>query len=154
MHIFLGCLILAAGSIVLAPSSQDLQKKYGEPVSGHFAVTSGVSLTVQFGPDNLVCHAVIEPPASLANKNGESVLMPAAVVSDVIAVVAPASIRGKQLNEITSTDGCNIARITDYENVTIARMTHECLPMKPDQDVRASINFKRAVCQKLKTPSQ
>ena len=80
--------------------------------------------------------------------------MPAAVVSDVIAVVAPVATRGKQLNEITSTDGCNIARITDYENVTIARATHECLPVKPDQDARTSINFKRDVCQKLKTQSQ
>ena len=153
MRVFLGCFILATASVAFPPNSQDLQKKYGAPVSGYFAVIPGVNLGVKYGSDHLVCQAVIEPPASLANKNRQAVLMSSAVVAEVIETVAPVAMRGKQINSITTRSGCNTSRQIDYENVTIARMTHECVPVSPDEEITAFLMFKRNACPKLKTLS-
>jgi hypothetical protein len=54
--------------------------------------------------------------------------------------------RGKEINTFFLVDGCNKARMSDYENVSIMRSTHTCDPSSPDQDVRTTIMFKRNIC--------
>jgi hypothetical protein len=74
--------------------------------------------------------------------------MPSDTVTAVLEEIVPVAMRGKETNTIIHQSGCNVARMTDYENVFIMRSTHTCDPSSHDQDVGTAITFKRDVCPK------
>ena len=150
MRIFIACLFLAVTSVVPSQTSQDLHNRYGEPDRERFAVRAGISLTVQYGSDRLVCSALIEPPQPLTHSEEDVPLMFSDGVSEVLEEVAPDAMRGKQIGTGGFVSGCNGARITEYENVSIMRATHTCDRSNPNQDVRTTITFKRDTCPKQK----
>jgi hypothetical protein len=152
MRIVAGCLLVAVGSVFLTQSSRDLHNRYGEPDRERFVARPGISLTVEYGSDHLACHALIEPPQPLTYTEENVPLMSSAGVSEVLEEVAPIAMRGKEINTLTHESGCNVAHMTDYENVFIMRSTHTCDPSSLDQDVRTAITFKRDICPKPKTP--
>ena len=152
MRILVGCSLVAAASVALSQSSQELHNRYGEPDRERFAARPGISLTVEYGSDHLACYALIEPPQPLTYTEENVPLMSSAGVSKVLEEVAPSAMRGKELNSLVHVSGCNEARMTDYENAFIMRTTHTCDPSSPDQDVRTAITFKRDICPKPKTP--
>jgi|SRR5580700_5101269 hypothetical protein len=152
MRIVVGCLLVAVGSVVLTQSSQELHNRYGEPGLERFAVAPGISLTVQYGSDHLVCQARIAPPQSLIRQEEQTSLMSSEDVSEVLEEVAPVAMRGSQISDGSVQSGCNIGRFTEYENVWIMRATHECDPSSQDRDASTSINFKRDICPKPKPP--
>jgi hypothetical protein len=152
MRIVLGCLLAAAGSAVLMQISRQLHSRYGEPDVERFEVRPGISLTVQYGSDHLVCEALIEPPQSLIHQEEQVPLMASEGVSEILEEIAPAFKRGKQINDGSVQSGCNVGRFTEYENVCIMRATHECDPSSKNRDARTSISFKREICPKPKTP--
>ena len=53
MRFLTGCLLAAAGGVVLTQSSQELHSRYGEPDMERFTVRPGISLTVEYGSDHL-----------------------------------------------------------------------------------------------------
>jgi hypothetical protein len=152
MRIVAGCLLVAAGSVFLMQSSRDLHNQYGEPDRERFTARPGISLTVEYGSDHLACYALIEPPLPLTYTEENVPLMSSEGVSEVLEEVAPIAMRGKEIGDGGFQSGCNVARITDYENVSIMRSTHTCDPSSHDQDVRTAITFKRETCPKPRTP--
>lgn len=152
MRILVGCLFVAASSVVLTQSSQEFHSRYGDAELEGFTARPGISLTVQYGSDHLVCQALIEPPQSLIHQEEQARLMSSEGASQVLEEVAPVATRGKKINSVIHVSGCNEARMTDYENVFIMRTTHTCDSSSPDQDVRIAITFKREICPKPKTP--
>jgi hypothetical protein len=146
-------LLAAAASLTWSPSSADLHSRYGEPNMERFMARPRISLMVEYGSDHLACVARLEPPQSLVvNQDLQAPLMPSEAVSEVIEEIAPAKIRGKQINVATTQSGCNVVAITDYEDLWIMRATHECEPDSPDRDASTTINFKRDICPKQKPP--
>ena len=134
---------LSVGSVVLTQSSQDLHNRYREPDRERFAVRPGISLTVEYGSDHLACQALIEPPQPLTYTEERVPLMFSEGVSEVVEEVAPVAMRGKEISAGSFQSGCNEARVTEYENVSIMRSTHTCDPSSHDQDIRTAITFKR-----------
>ena len=155
MRFVAGCLFVALGSAFLTQSSQDLHNRYGEPDRERFEARPGISLTVDYGSDHLACQALLEPPQSLIHQDEQARFMSSKGVSEVLEEVAPVAIRGKEINALTHQSGCNVIRMTDYENVFITRSTHTCDDTTSlDQDVRAAIIFKRDICPKQITQPQ
>jgi hypothetical protein len=154
MHILARSFLVAAASFVLAPSSQDLHNRYGEPDMERFIVRPGIGLTAQYGSDHLACQVLIEPPQSLIHQEEQPPLMSSDGVSEVLEEIAPATMRGNEILSAIRVSGCNEYRITDYENVSIMRSTHTCDPSSHDQDVRTTITFKRDICPKQITHPQ
>jgi hypothetical protein len=152
MRFLAGCLLVVAGRVVLTQSSQGLHKRYGEPDRERFSVRLGISLTVEYGSDHLACNALIEPPQPLTYTEEHVPLMASEGVSEVLEEVAPIAMRGKEINAGVLVSGCNEARLTEYENVSIVRSTHTCEPASLDQLVRTAIPFKRDICPEPKTP--
>ncbi len=146
--------LVAAASFVLTPSSQDLHNRYGEPDMERFIARPGIGLTVEYGSDHLACQVLIDPPQSLIHQEQQLPLMSSDGVSDVLEEIEPAATRGKEILAAIHVSGCNEARITDYENVSIMRSKHTCDPSSPDQDVRTTIMFKRDICPKQTTQPQ
>jgi len=70
-------------------------------------------------------------------------------VTEILENIAPAAERGKEVGRTTTMSGCNEFQIFEYENVSIARSTHNCLPLKPEREMRATAAFKREACRKL-----
>ncbi len=154
MRIVAGCLIVAVGSVVLTQSSQDLHNRYGEPDGERFAARPGISLTVEYGSDHLACQALIEPPQPLTYREEHVPLMSSDGVSEVLKEIAPVAMRGKEIGTSNLLSGCIVADLTEYENVTIMRSTHNCLPLKPEREIRTTVGFNRDACPKLTKQSQ
>lgn len=149
MRILVGSfLIVTAGSVLLSQNSRDFHSRYGEPDRERFAARPGISLTVEYGSDRLACYALIDPPQPLLYSEEHVPLMSSESVTEVLEEVAPVAMRGKEINSALIQRGCNQIRITDYENVSIARSTHTCDPLSHEQDVRTGITFKRDMCPK------
>jgi hypothetical protein len=152
MRIVIGSLLIVTAGVLLSQSSQDFRNRYGEPDRERFAARPRISLTVEYGSDHASCYALIEPPQPLTYSERHVPLMSSEGVSEVLEEVAPVAMRGKEISDGSFQSGCNVARITDYENLSIMRSTHMCDPSSHDQDVRTAITFKRETCPKPRTP--
>ena len=152
MRTLVGCFLVAAASVVLSQSSQEFHNRYGEPDRERFAARPGISLTVEYGSDHLACYALIEPPQPLTYTEEHLPLMSSEGVSEVLEEVAPVATRGKEISAAIHQSGCNVTRVTEYENLSLMRSTHTCDPSSHDQDVRTTITFKREVCPRPKSP--
>jgi hypothetical protein len=74
--------------------------------------------------------------------------MPPDTVTEILEEIVPAHMRGRETGKITTATGCNEFQVVEYENVSITRSTHNCLPLKPEREMGATISFKRDVCPK------
>lgn len=147
MRIGAGYLFVAVATAVLAPGSPNFHSLYGDPDIERFSARPGISVTVQYGSDHLVCQAIIEPPQQLLHTDEEELpLTSSEAVTEILEVISPTAERGAQLNRILTFSGCNEFTILEYENVSIMRSTHNCLPVKPEREMRATVAFKRSAC--------
>jgi len=142
------CLVAAAAALTLAPGTQDFRKRYGEPDTERFIARPGISLTVQYASDHLACQMLIESPRQLLlQKNSEGTLLSPDKVTDILEEVIPLAARGKELNHVVANAGCNAISFIEYENVSITRAVHECVPLQPDREFSATVTFKRDICR-------
>jgi hypothetical protein len=74
--------------------------------------------------------------------------MSSEAVAEILEEVVPSRMRGEETGKIVTASGCNEFQIVEYENVSIMRSTHNCLPLKPEREIRATIAFKREICPK------
>jgi hypothetical protein len=147
MRILTECFVVAALSAAVGLSSQELRSRYGEPDMERFIARPGIGLTVEYGSDRLVCEASIEAPQALIHRPEEPVpFMSPDAVTEILDEVAPSDVRGKEIGKSIIMRGCNEFQILEYENVSITRSTHNCLPLKPKRELRATIAFKREAC--------
>jgi hypothetical protein len=143
--------LLSFATDASAPSAQGLRKLYGEPTMERFAVRSGITLAVQYGPDRTACELLIAPVQSLLElQEPIPPSMSSRDVSDVLQEMIPVATRGKQINSTTIQAGGNALLKTDYENVSIERICslQSCVSSNENQDVRTLVVFKRDACPK------
>ena len=152
--LFPACLLLALfcfATDASAPSAQGLRKLYGEPTMERFAVRSGITVAVQYGPDRTACQLLIAPVQSLLElQEPIPPSMSSRDVSDVLQELIPVAIRGKQINSTSIEVGGKALLKTDYENVSIERIcsSQSCVSSNESQDVRTLVVFKRDSCPK------
>lgn len=147
MRYILGCVLAGAVGLLLSQSS-DFHNRFGEPTGESFTAGPGTSLTVQYGSDRLVCQALVDPPQMLLHGDESVPNMSSDEVTKILEEIAPDQVRGKELNRAITNAGCNQFTIMEYENAVITRSTHDCLPLQPNREMRATVSFKRAVCQR------
>ena len=152
MRIVAGWLLVAVGGVFCPQSSQDFRTRYGEPDRERFAARPGISLTVDYGSDQLACYALIEAPRPLTYSEDQARFMSSEGASEVLEEVAPMAMRGKEVMSAIHVSGCNEVHISDYENLSIVRSTHTCDPSSREQDIRTAITFKRSICPTTKSP--
>jgi len=150
MRIIGTCLILAAASGVLAPSSQELHNRYGEPNLERFMVRPGIGLTVEYGSDHSACRALIEPPRPLHRPEESLPLMSSDTVTEILEEIVPVSTRGMSIASSIESMGCAESRRTQYQGLTIDRVRKNCLSPTPEHEVRARIVYTRDICRKSK----
>lgn len=149
MRIAGGCLLAVVATAVLAPASQDFRNLYGNPDIERFAARPGISVTVQYGSDQCVCQAIIEPPQQLLHSDEEELpLMSSEAVTEILEVISPTAERGTETSRTITASGCNEFAIFEYENVSIMCSTRNCLPAKPEREVLVTVAFKRSACPK------
>lgn len=167
MRILIYFLILTCGGLA-AQTPQDLRSLYGEPDRERFITHSDIALTVEYGPDNVVCGALLVPPATQPllterapdTSKGQTDqiqvyvegqepprYMASNAVTEILEQLAPTASRGEKLRSVMTNSGCNQITITDYANVSIMRSTHNCEPEHRDRDTRASLRYKRNECR-------
>lgn len=141
MRYVLGCFLAGAVGLLLSQSS-DFHNRFGEPTAESFTAGPGISLTVQYGSDRLVCQALIDPPQRLLHGEEPVPNMSSDEVAKIVEEIAPEHVRGKELNRTIVNRGSNQLTIIEYENAVITRLTHG------DREMRATVSFKRDVCAK------
>jgi len=146
--ILLGCLLTGALFDVSVPSEEGLHKVYGKPTMERFAVRSGITLTVEYGPDRMACQLLIAPAQSLVELHAPVQHMPSQGISDILQELLPVATRGKQINSNTLELDAGALLNTDYENVSIRRFcsSPSCVSSNEKQDLRTLIVFKRSTC--------
>jgi len=97
LRIIATCLILAAASGVLAPSSQELHNRYGEPYLESFLARPGIGLTVEYGSDHSACGGLIEPAHPLFHPEESLPLMSPDTVTEILEEVVPVSHRRRNV---------------------------------------------------------
>lgn len=152
MRILTGCLIVAAASAGLAPSSPELHNRYGLSDWERFTVRPGITATVQYGADHLACQIQIGPYQPLIHPGAPvTTFIPAKDVSEIVEELAPRAMRGKEVSIGSSfQSGCAAERGDEYENVSILTGMNACAPPNAPQDSAAEIIFKREICPKVK----
>jgi len=148
MRILLACLLVVVATVAVAQTSQDLRNHYGEPEVERFNVRPGIGLTVEYGSDRLACQILIEPPERiLSSQEQEARFMASETVTNVLDEVVPPATRGQKTSDFHMVSGCNAVDSTEDENLWITRSTHNCLPLRPQREVRATVIFKRDTCR-------
>lgn len=136
-------------SIVLPATlqtSQGLRHKYGPPDAERYVVRPDIVMTIVFAKDGRPCEMVIGPRYSLLSTEAHSKSMPSDTVTDILNEVLPPSQRGKLLQDITFTGGCNSIRSIDYETVRISRIS-TCSSKEEPGESSVQVRFKTAQCQ-------
>jgi hypothetical protein len=149
MRMLAGCLIVTAG-LAAAQTPQELRNRYGEPDVERFSVRPGIGLAVEYGSDHLACQMLIQPPQHLLNGQEEQTFMRSETVTEILEEVVPVAARGLEKYDFHMVSGCNNIDGTEYENMSITRSTNNCLPLKPEREVRAQVIFRRDVCRSQK----
>jgi hypothetical protein len=150
MRFLIACFVVAAASAALPQTSNEFHSRYGEPTLQRFQARPGIGVTVEYGSDHLACRALIEPPQPLFDSEEHLPLMSSSAVTEILEEIVPAQVRGKETGRSITAIGCNEFEIVEYGNVSIMRSTHNCLPLKPERDMRATISFKRDICANAK----
>jgi len=143
------CFLLVTSSLLAAQTSQDLHSRYGEPDRERFLPRPNIALTVEYGPDHLVCGALLVPPTIqplLTERVPEVVkgrahqyeihtelqeppqYMTSDAVSEILEEIAPTALRGEKVRSGMTVSGCNQISFTEYANVSIMRSIHNCSP--------------------------
>ena len=148
MDRLVGFLIVVAASLAVAQTPQKLRNRYGEPDVERFRARPGIGLTVEYGSDHVACQILIQPSQQiLSSQEEEARFMASETVTEILDEVVPVGTRGKKTGEFHMVSGCNAVDLTEHENASIARSTHNCLPLKPEREVRATVIFKRDTCR-------
>ena len=123
-------------------------EQYGKPTMERFAARTGITLTVEYGPDRIACQLLIAPAQALIELQTPIPPMSSKGVSDVLQEVLPVAARGKQINSNTADVGSVTLLKTDYENVSIRRFcsSPSCVSSSEKQYLRTLIVFKRTTC--------
>ena len=161
MRVLLCCLLAVATTTTLAPTSEDLRRKYGSstdvvmrsdgtPNSESFLLSPNIKLTAQYGLDRQACTLVLEPgPVSDDHQKDDGQLMSPVRISEILEQVAPADKRGEQplYGSRISCAGSIGFWFENYANVYI---THDIRCGEDSiSEKRVRVNFKREVCPKF-----
>jgi hypothetical protein len=155
MRFVAGCLIIATGGVVLAQSSRELHRRYGEPDMERFNVQPGVSLTVEYGSDHLACKFSIAPtkPFDPSDPVGIFSTISSDSVTEILDEIVPVSTRGKETGRATTASSCaNEVESFEYDSAVIVRSVIGCASSKPQQENHATVWLKRDICPKPKLP--
>lgn len=145
-----GCLFMAIPNNTEAPGPQDFRRLYGEPTMERFAAGSGITVTVEYGPDRVACQLLIEPQQMLVEVRDQAPPMSSQATSEILEQLVPAATRGKQIgSDSVQIEGDKLLR-TDYEHVSIRRVcaVYACSPSTQDRDLRTVVVFNRDSCPK------
>jgi hypothetical protein len=148
MRIVAGCLFLAFGSVVLAPSSKEFHNRYAEPDMERFMARPGVALIVEYGSDHLACRILVEPAHSLFRPDRNGPLMSSETVDEILEENVPVATRGMSISSSIDSMPCAEKRRTQYQGLTIDRIRNICMSETPEHEVRAEVTFNRDVCRK------
>jgi hypothetical protein len=138
--------LLVAASLFVAPKSQQLHVRYGEPDVERFTAGDDIGLTVEYGSDGLACQIVLERKQPVLHGQQEPKYMRPEVVDQIIDEIIPSASRGRSVNKILESMGCAEGRVEEYENDWIGHYSNMCVPLKPEREDRATVVFKRGEC--------
>jgi hypothetical protein len=140
-----GHAILVIAGLCAGQTSAEFHSRYGESDTERFKIRDGIGLTVLYGSDGVACQMEIKPPTLMVQRPQQKLMAPE-VVDGIIDEVVPPDVRGRKVDEMMQIMGCSQSVVDYYENVTIARGTDHCLPLKRERDSSVSIVFKRQAC--------
>jgi len=130
---------------VLAPSSQELHNRYGEPHLESFIARPGIGLTVEYCSDHSACEVLIEPLHPLFHPEESLPLMSSDTVTEILEEVVPVKARGMSIASSIESMGCAESRRTQYLGLTIDRVRNNLLSPTPEHEVRARIVYTRDI---------
>jgi hypothetical protein len=101
MRIVAGYLLLVAAALIPQQSSSDFHALYGQSDLERFTIRPGVTLTVQYGPDEVVCQMIVARSQPLLIKPMPfAPLLPENEANQIIDDLAPPNTRGAKIDNV------------------------------------------------------
>jgi hypothetical protein len=136
-------------------SSSDFHSLYGPSDVERFTVRPGITMTVEYGPDQVACQMTIaRKQPLLIQPPPYAPLLRESDANQVLDELAPPNIRGAKIRDTGGwQSGHAFSSGEDYENVEISRVTIDC-KKSPEACVSSSaIKFKRKECDAINKES-
>lgn len=155
MRIVAGCLLLVVAALTPQQSSSDFHALYGQSHLERFTIRPGVTLTAQYGPDQVVCQMIVARLQPLLIKPMPfAPLLPENEANQIIDDLVPPNIRGPKIGNLGGWQASQVfSSGEDYQNVEISRVSIDCRK-SPEACVSTSaIRFKRKECDAINRES-
>ena len=131
---------------VMAQTSTELRKRYGEPQSETYQVRPGIVLSVFYTKSGQLCRMEISPQRQKVRLGLAAEVMPSDEVLRIIDELIPIDQRGRSIRKVTDTSGCNENLIAEYEKVIVS-LSNRC-QAQGGGTYSAIIEWKEAKCEK------
>jgi hypothetical protein len=116
---FVGVMLLLVAPALSAQTTTDLKNKFGPPDKrGYYLVRKGIRLKVSTEKEK-VREMVIEPDEA-KSQVGAGSFIPAPTINEIIAELAPVSLRGEHVRSIVFNAGLSSVAAEEYEHVVIS----------------------------------
>jgi hypothetical protein len=113
-----------AGALFGQIDSYQLRAKYGPPLDREtFTISPGYQMIVDYGSDRQASRLELPPAAPSLDQPG---VIAQNRVDDILLELVPMSVRGKQLNSLSTVSGRSSIRSTVYEHAVVSE------PQDPD----------------------
>jgi len=138
------CMLTYSG---LAQTARELEAKFGHPNSNGYTVAPDVRLTVTYGDDNRACSLSLQSTNAKSGPVHQQPNFDADIADRVLNEIAPPATRKGTPRKMAEQMGCALAVQEEYDNVSVARVTAECLPLTRKNVQSLTITWKRPACK-------
>ena len=130
MRIVAGCLLLVAAALAPQQSSSEYHGIYGPSDVERFTVRPGISMTVEYGPDQVACQMIItrsRPLLATIHWPPTSTMLSENEMNQIIDELAPTAVRGAKIQNLGGwQSGQAFASGEDYENAAVLHTGIDC----------------------------
>src|ERR1700721_538994 len=157
MRIVAGCLLLVGAALASQQSSSEYHGIYGPSDVERFTVRPGITMTVEYGPDQVACQMIItrsRPLLATIHWPPTSTMLSENEMNQIIDELAPATVRGAKIQNLGGwQSGQAFASVEDYENAEVTHTGTDCKKSPAACMYMASIRFKRKECDSINKES-
>ena len=140
-------MICVLTDIAHTQTASELEARFGKPDRNGYKVAPNVRLTVNYGDDLSACTLELQSTKWTSGTVRRQATFDADIADRVLNEVAPPAVRKGTPRVLSERTGCGAATQEEYDNVSVARVTTECLPITKNNVQSLTITWKRPVCK-------
>ena len=140
-------MICVLTGIAHAQTASELEATFGKPDRNVYKIAPNVRLTVTYADDLSACSLKLQSTKWISGAVRQPGTFDADIADHVLDEIAAPSVRKGTPRVLEERMGCAAVRWEEYDNVSISRVTTECLPISRHNVQSLTITWKRLACK-------